>query len=159
MNKEGFPSDLSDWADSSHRFSALVVHYREAKRTENPQAGQLAIAIAIAKSISNNLPGHQCDIPWFQCALCLTPGTRHDSVCTITPLATGPTNGTFSAATGPSDASTNGMQCRQHKRLKSLVSHVRASLSCTPHTNRRHCCLFDKQKKKRVSSIHDGAYP
>jgi hypothetical protein len=160
MNKEGFPSDLSDWADSSHRFSALVFHYREAKRTENPQAGQLAIAIAIAKSISNNLPGHQCDIPWFQCALCLTPGTRHDSVCTITPLATGPTNGTVSAANGPSDASTNGLQCRQHKHLKSLVSHVRASLSRTHHANRRHCCLFDKQqKKKRVSSIHDGAYP
>lgn len=159
MNKEGFPSDLSDWADSSHRFSALVFHYREPKRTENPQAGQLANAIALAKSISNNLPEHQCDFPWFPSALCLTRGTSHDSVCTIMTLATGPTNGTVSAATGPSDASTNGMQCRQHKRLKSLVSHVHASLFRTPHANRRHCCLFDKQKKKRASSIHDGAYP
>lgn len=157
MNKEAFPSDRSDWADSSHQFSALVFHDREHKRTDNPQAGQLANAIA--KSISNNLPEHRCDIPWFQCSLCLAPGTRHDSVCTITPLVTGPTNGTVSAATGPSDASTNGMQRRQHKRLKSLVSHVHASLFRTPHTNRRHCCLFDKQKKKRASSIHDGAYP
>jgi hypothetical protein len=157
MNKEGFPSDLSDWADSSHRFSALVFNYREHKRTENPQAGQLANALA--KSISNNLPEHQRDAPWFQSAISLAPKIRHDSACTITALATGPTNGTVPAATGPSDASTNRMKCRQHKRVKSLVSHIRVSLIRTTHANRRNCCLFDKQKKKRVSSNLDGAYP
>lgn len=157
MNKEELPTNPSKGLDASHWFSALVFHYRENDETTISKSRQLTKGIE--KSVSKHLPEHQRKAPWFHCAISVAPRTHHDSACTATAFVNRQRNDSVDGVVGPSDAITIWNYFRQIKRLKTLLLHVHASLFRSTCANRRHCCLSDKKKKKRLSSDLDGAYP
>ncbi len=157
MNKEDLPSNPSNGPNASHWFSALVFHYREHDKTSISKCRQLTNASA--KSVSKHLPEHQREVPWFQGAISVAPRKHHDSACTATAFVNEQRNDSVDGVIGPSDASTTWNYFRQNKRLKTLLPHVHTSLVHSTCFNRRHCCLSDKQKKKRMSGTLDGDYP